>query len=80
MKAEISKLWDTDRDIVTCEGSEFDRPQSFSDLKDYENVLVGGRIEGTKMREVLIGDRMVIVSPTTVQHPCGGTMHLLEVQ
>src|SRR5512133_2272010 len=80
MKATISQLWETGRDLITFDGDEFARPQSFADLKKCENVLLGDKIPGTKMRQVLIDNSIVLVGPMTVRHPAGGTMSILEVQ
>ena len=80
MKATISQLWETGRELINFDGDEFERPQSFSDLKKCENVLLGDKIPGTKMREVLIDNSIVLVEPMTVRHPAGGTMYILEVQ
>ncbi len=80
MKATISELWETGREILTFDDDEFQRPTSFSDLKACENVLLGDKIPGTRMREVLIDDSIVLVEPTKVRHPAGGTMYILEVQ
>ena len=79
MRATISQLWDTCREIIVYDDSEFERPQSFTDLKKCENVLLGDKIPGTKMREVLIDDSVVLVEPMRVRHPVGGTMYVLEV-
>ena len=79
MKATISELWQTGRELINFDGNEFERPQSFSELKKCENVLLGDKIEGTKMREVLIDNSIVLVEPKTVRHPAGGTMYILEV-
>ena len=80
MKATISQLWETGRELITFENDEFERPQSFSDLKKCDNVLLGDKIPGTKMREVLIDNSIVHVEPMAVRHPAGGTMYILEVQ
>ena len=79
MKATVNQLWDTCREIIVYDDSEFERPQSFADLKKCENVLLGDKIPGTKMREVLIDDSVVLVEPMRVRHPVGGTMYVLEV-
>ena len=79
MKATIDELWDTGREIISFDGDEFERPQRFTDLKACENVLLGDKIPGTKMREVFIDDTVVLVGPTKVRHPVGGTMYILEV-
>ena len=81
MKAEIVPLWETGREIITFEGAdEFERLTSFDELKKCENVLIGEKIPGSRAREVLIDNSIVIVERTTVRHPVGGTMCILEVQ
>ena len=80
MKATISELFDTGREIITFDNSDTDRPQSIGDLKKCDNVLVGSRISGPKSPfEVMIDDCIALVAPCTVHHPCGGTMYILEV-
>ena len=79
MKAIVSELWQTGREIISIDGNEFDRPKSFSDLKKCDNVLIGDNISGTKIREVLIDNSIVIIEATCVKHPQGGTMYVLEV-
>ena len=80
MKATISQLWETGRELITFENDEFERPQSFSDLKKCENVVLGDKIPGTKMREVLIDNSIVIVEPTKVRHPADRTIYILKIQ
>jgi hypothetical protein len=81
MKATIEDLWETGREILAYDGSEFDRPKSISDLRKCENVLVGEHIDGPKSPiEVLIGECLCLVSPVKLRHPSGGgTMYVLEV-
>ena len=80
MKATISELWETGREIVTFDNSDVDRPCSISDLKKCDNVLVDGRIDGPKSPfEVIIDDSIFLVEQTTVRHPCGGNMRILEL-
>ena len=79
MKATIEDLWETGREILAYDGSEFDRPKSISDLKKCENVLVGDKIPELKMQEVMIDNRIFFIQSTTVRHPMGGTMYILEV-
>ena len=81
MKATISQLFDTYRNIITFDDSEFDYPHSIDDLKKCDNVLVGSQIEGTRSPyEVLIDDNIHHVNPLKIQHPSGGgSMHILEV-
>lgn len=79
MKATIHQLWETETQIIAFDDSEFERPTSFSDLKKCDNVLLGDKIENTKMREVLIDDSIYLVEPIKRSHPYGGTMYMLEV-
>ena len=80
MKATISQLWETGREFISFDGDEFERPQSIAELKKCENVLVGNRIDGPKSPyEVLIDNSIQMVMPTTINHPYGGTMYILEV-
>lgn len=79
MKATIFELWETGREIVTFDDSDVDRPQSFADLKKCDNVLLGDKIQGTRVREVLVDDSLVFIEPTKVRHPSGGTIYVLEV-
>lgn len=79
MKATISELWETGRELLSFDGDELERPQSFAELKKCENVLLGDKIQGTRIREVLIDESVVLVEPTKVRHPGGGTMYILEV-
>ena len=80
MKATISQLWETGRELINFDSDEFERPQSFADLKKCENVLLGDKIPGTRMREVLLDNSIVFVEPMKVRHPAGGTMYILEVR
>lgn len=79
MKAIISELWETGREIVVSDSDE-DRPLTFSDIKKCDNVVFGESIPGTRMREALIDERIVILSATKVHHPIGGTMYVIEVE
>ena len=79
MKATIDQLWETGRNIISYNGDEFERPSSFSELKKCDNVIVGERVDNSKIREVLINDHIVLIEPTCVKHPCGGSMYILEV-
>ena len=78
MKATIEQLWETGRYIICYDGSDTERPTDFSDLKKCTNVLVGDKIPGVG-REVLIDNSIEIVNATTVRHPMGGKMYVLEV-
>lgn len=81
MKATIDELWGTGRQIISHDNNEFDRPTSIPELKKYDNVLVGSRIEGPKSPyEVLIDDNIHLVIPVTLHHPADhSTFYALEV-
>ncbi len=80
MKATISQLWETGRELITFDDSEFDRPTSISDLKKCENVIVGAKICKGGPTEVMIDDSIYLVMPVKLQHPSGGgSMFALEI-
>ncbi len=81
MKATIIDLWDTGRQIIGYPDSDTNRPTTFADLKKCENVIMGDHIDNNRNapREVLIDNDICIVAETTVRHPAGGTMYILEV-
>ncbi len=82
MKATIGHLWETGREIITFDNSEFDRPNDFGQLKKCTNVIVGEKIDEDsrcKTREVLIDDKIYFVIPVRIQHPAGGEMCVLEI-
>ena len=80
MKATINKLWDTRREIISFDNSEFERPTSISDLKKCENVLVGAKICKGGPTEVMIDDDIYLVVPVKLRHPSGGgSMYVLEI-
>lgn len=79
MKATVNQLWDTYREIISFDNSEFERPTSFSDLKKCENVIVGTKICKGGPTEVMIDDSIYLVMPVKLQHPGGGSMYVLEV-
>ena len=84
MKATISQLWETCREIICFDDSEFERPTSISDLKKCENVIVGAKICKGGPTEVLIEEgsttRYIYITPVRLQHPSGGgSMYVLEV-
>jgi len=79
MKATIEDLWETGRQILAFDGPEFGRPKSIADLKKCNNVVVGDKIPELKMQEVMIDNRIFFIQSTTVRHPMGGTMYILEV-
>lgn len=79
MNATINELWETGRNIICFDNSEFERPGTFADLKKCDNVLIGDSVEGSKIKEVLIDNEVVLVNPTRTTHPMGGTMFILEV-
>lgn len=80
MKATISQLWETCREIIVYDNSEFERPQSFADLKKCENIIVGAKICKGGPTEVMIDDSIYLVMPVKLQHPSGGgSMFALEI-
>lgn len=80
MKATITHLWDTYREIISFDNSEFERPTSISDLKKCENVIVGAKICKGGPTEVMIDDSIYLVMPVKLQHPSGGgSMFALEI-
>ena len=80
MKATVNQLWDTCREIISFENSEFERPTSMSDLKKCENVIVGEKICKGGPTEVMIDDSIYLVTPVKLQHPSGGgSMLALEI-
>lgn len=84
MRATISQLWDTHREIISFDDSECDRPHTISDLKKCENVIVGAKVCKGGPTEVLIEEgsttRYIYITPVRLQHPSGGgSMYVLEV-
>jgi hypothetical protein len=80
MKATVNQLWDTYREIITFDNSEFERPTSINDLKKCENVIVGAKIFKGGPTEVMIDDSIYLVTPVKLQHPSGGgSMIVLEI-
>ena len=83
MKATIGHLWETGREIISFDNSEFDRPADFGQLKKCDNVIVGERVDEDprcKTREVLIDDKIFFVIPSRVRHPeTGDEIRVLEI-
>ena len=80
MKATVNQLWNTYREIISFDGSEFERPTAISDLKKCENVIIGDKICKGGPTEVMIDDRIYLVVPVKLQHPSGGgSMYALEI-
>jgi len=79
MKATINQLWETGRNVISFDDDEFNHPAYISELKKCDNVLLGDKIKGTKMQEVMIDDYIYLVEPISMMHPLGGTIKLLEV-
>jgi hypothetical protein len=82
MKATICNLWQTGREIICFDNSEFERPQNFRELKKCENVIVGEKIDDDprcKTREVIIDDKIYYVTPNSANHPAGGVINFLEI-
>lgn len=81
MKATIDFLWDTGRQIISFEGSDFDRPTTFTELKKCDNVTVGPKIFSDTQYEdrlVMIDGNVYIVCPSTAMHT-GETIRFLEI-
>jgi hypothetical protein len=55
MKATIRELWDTGRQIISFDNSEFERPTDFRELKKCDNVIIGDK-KMYNYREVMIDD------------------------
>ena len=72
MKATVSQLFNTYREIISFDNSEFERPKSFSELKKCENVLVGSKVCKGGPTEVMIDDRIYMVESVKLRHPAGG--------
>jgi len=66
MKATINNLFDTDREIITFDNSEFERPTSIADLEKCDNTLVGARVDARGPFEVMIDDNIYFVTPVKV--------------
>ena len=83
MKATVKYLWETGREIISFDNSEFDRPADFGQLKKCDNVIVGEKIDEDsrcKTREVLIDDKIFFVIPSRVLHPAtGDEIRVLEI-
>ena len=80
MKATVNQLWDTCREIICYDDSEFERPTSISDLKKCANVIVGAKICKGGPTEVMINNNIYLVMPVKLQHPSGGgSMFALEI-
>lgn len=73
---QITELFNTGRYILTED--EFHNPQSFTELKKYDNIILGDKFS-PDMIEAIVDNSIVMLSKNTVQHPQGGTMHIIEV-
>jgi hypothetical protein len=80
MKAQITELWDTGREILTyCDGNSSTRPQTISELKKCENVLVEKSISG--YYTAIINNTCCMIIPRKAQHPSGGgTIYFIEIE
>ena len=76
MKATIRELWQTGREIISFDNSEFDRPTRISDLKVCKNVLIGEREHG--YYNVMIDNNIYQVKPNKARG-FGGTIMFLEI-
>lgn len=79
MKATIVELFDTGRDLIAYDNSEFDRPTRVSDLSKCDNVLYDKRDKTTGSYTVMIDNILCQVRPNTYSH-IGGTIRFLEVE
>jgi hypothetical protein len=83
MKAIISELWNTGIEIITSE-DEFEGISSFSELKKFENVLVGDRdktVPSYIPREILIDNLLVYGSFQNFNHPTGmGKVRVFSIE
>ena len=82
MKAIISELFNTGIEIITTE-DEFEGISSFSELKKFENVLVGDKDKlepNNPTRDVLIDDMIVYGSFQNFKHPCGGKLRVFVIE
>lgn len=76
MKAIISELWNTGREIITTENEDHETICGFSDFKQFENVVID-----KKAKLVMIDNYLVSVAFRKVQHPSGGgSMYICEVE
>ena len=81
MKATISNLWHTGRQIVSFDDSGCDGPATFTELKKCDNVLLGEKLDDDprcKDRYVMIDDNVYVVCPSTARH-AGGVIRFLEI-
>jgi len=89
MRAVITELWNTGRDIIDVPEGEFDenwdgyqddRIESFSDLKKCENVLVDKPVKGEPFRTIILNDTVLNVTFRNVNHPTGcGKIRICEI-
>ena len=80
MKAVISELWQTGRELIKVEYEKGDSEviTSISDLRKCENVIVDKRGQ-YGYYDVMIDDSIVKVKQGKATHPYGGTIHFIEV-
>ena len=79
MKAKISELWDTGIEIIIPNSDE-NEIQSISDLRKYDNVLIGDRLKDTPVTEIIIDDEFLYVSFRNVTHPTGfGELKICQI-
>ena len=81
MEATIHFLWDTGREIISFDDSEFNRPTTFAELKKCDNVIIGEKIDNNprwKDRYVMIDNNIYVVKPSTAMHT-GGPIRFLEI-
>lgn len=83
MKATVDYLFDSNRKVISFDGSDVHYPGNFVELKKCENVIIGEKIDPDprcKDRYVMIDDQLHIVYPIKINHPSGGgVMNVLEI-
>lgn len=69
MKATISELWDTGREILSFDNDEFERPFDIQDLKKCDNVIIGNKCPhmGKGVYEVIIDNDICYVHHVRVK-------------
>lgn len=77
MKAVVKTLYETERDIITFDGSNFDRPVTFKELKQCDNVLLGARVNGG-LYDVIIDDTFYTARITKIGCT-NGVFYAIEV-
>lgn len=71
MKATISELWNTGRDILIIENGENRNISTIGDLKECTNVIVCDKIN--QDYEIILDNTGFWISFRTVKHPADGS-------